>query len=48
MGGISKALYFGGMVISHFVALRAYKAALMGDIFMVQEDKKKPYEFEVP
>ena len=36
MGGISKALYFGGLMISHFVALRAYKAALIGDVFMVQ------------
>ena len=35
IGGISKALYFGGLVISHFVALRAYKAALIGDVFMV-------------
>ena len=40
VGGISKALYFGGMVISHFVALRAYKAALIGDVLMVQEDKE--------
>ena len=36
MGGISKALYFGGMIISHFFALRFYKAALISDIFMVQ------------
>jgi len=35
MGGISKALYFGGMILSHFFALRAYKAALIGDIFMI-------------
>ena len=36
MGGFSKALYFGGMIISHFVALRMYKAALISDVFMVQ------------
>ena len=36
IGGISKALYFGGMIIAHFVALRAYEAALIGDSFMVQ------------
>ena len=29
MGGISKALYFGGLVVAHFVAMRMYKAALM-------------------
>ena len=38
MGGLSRALYFGGMIIAHFVALRAYKAALIGDVFMIQED----------
>ena len=36
MGGISKALYFGGLIIAHFVALRLYKAALMQDIYLVQ------------
>ena len=35
MGGISKAIYFGGLIIAHFVALRMYKAALMQDIFLV-------------
>ena len=35
VGGISKALYFGGLIIAHFIAVRAYKAALIGDIFMV-------------
>ena len=35
VGGISRALYFGGLMIAHFVALRAYKAALIGDVFMV-------------
>ena len=29
MGGISKAIYFGGMIIAHIVALRMYKAALI-------------------
>ena len=35
IGGISKAMYFAGMIISHFVALRAYKTALIGATFMV-------------
>ena len=50
IGGISRALFFGGMVFAHFVALRMYRAALIGDIFMVQDrsvadlddDEKKP------
>ena len=46
MGGISKALYFGGLMISHFVALRAYKAALIGDVFMVQTEDKEWQEQE--
>ena len=29
MGGISKALYFGGLLVAHFVAKRMYRAALM-------------------
>ena len=37
MGGISKAFYFGGLLIAHFFATRMYKAALMQDILMVQE-----------
>ena len=39
IGGISKAMYFAGMIISHFVALRAYKNALIGASFMVQRNK---------
>ena len=35
MGGISRAFYFGGMIVAHQIALRAYKAALIGDVFMV-------------
>ena len=35
MGGLSRALYFGGMAVAQIVALRAYKAALIGDIFMI-------------
>ena len=47
VGGISKALYFGGLMIAHFVALRAYKAALIGDVFMVQaEDEAEKAEQE--
>ena len=46
IGGISKALYFGGLIISHFVALRAYKAALIGDVFMVQQEDKAEKESE--
>ena len=49
VGGISKAFYFAGKVICHFVALRAYKAALIGDVFMVQnksEAEKKEEEKE--
>ena len=39
MGGISRAFYFGGMIVAHQIALRAYKAALIGDVFMVQMDE---------
>ena len=35
MGGISKSLYFGGMIVAHVVALRMYKAALIQDIYMI-------------
>ena len=35
IGGISRSLYFGGMILAHFVALRLYKAALIEDIYMV-------------
>ena len=39
MGGISKALYFGGLLVANFVAKRMYRAALMQDIFLVQEQQ---------
>ena len=39
MGGISKSFYFGGMIIAHIVALRMYKAALISDIYMVQDEE---------
>ena len=39
MGGISKSFYFGGMIIAHIVALRMYKAALISDIYMVQDEQ---------
>ena len=29
MGGISKSLYFGGMIIAHVIAIQAYKAELI-------------------
>ena len=35
VGGISRALFFAGMVFAHFVALRMYRAALISDIFMI-------------
>ena len=35
MGGISKAIFFGGLLVAHFVAKRMYRAALMQDIFLV-------------
>ena len=35
MGGISKAIYFAGMILAHIVALRMYKAALISDIYMI-------------
>ena len=35
IGGISRAIYIGGLVAAHFIALRMYKAALIQDIFMV-------------
>ena len=35
MGGISRTLYFGGMIIAHVVAMQAYKAALISKIYMV-------------
>ena len=37
MGGISKSLYFGGMVIAHVIAIQAYKAELISKIYMVQD-----------
>ena len=37
MGGISKAIYFGGLILAHFVASRMYKAALIQTLFMVQD-----------
>ena len=37
MGGISRAIYFAGLVAAHFIALRLYKAALIQDIFMFQQ-----------
>ena len=39
MGGISKSFYFGGMIIAHIVALRMYKAALISNIYMVQDEE---------
>ena len=45
MGGISKSFYFGGMILAHMVALRMYKAALISNIYMVQdEEDKKEYQ----
>ena len=35
MGGISRTLYFGGMIIAYVVAMQAYKAALISKIYMV-------------
>ena len=35
IGGISRTLYLGGMIISHFVAARMYNAALIQAVFMV-------------
>ena len=40
IGGISKAMYFAGLVLAHFFAERLYRAALMKDIFLVQENVK--------
>ena len=37
VGGISRAIYIGGLVAAHFIALRMYKTALINDIFMVQD-----------
>ena len=39
MGGISKAIYFTGMILAHIVALRMYKAALISDMYMVQDEE---------
>ena len=45
MGGISKSFYFGGMILAHMVALRMYKAALISNIYMVQdEEEHKKYQ----
>ena len=33
MGGISRALFFIGMVVAQFVSFRLYKAALINEIF---------------
>ena len=37
IGGISRAIYIGGLVAAHFIAQRMYKAALIQDIFMVHD-----------
>ena len=37
IGGISRTLYIGGMIISHFIAARMYNKALIQALFMVQE-----------
>ena len=47
MGGISRAIYFLGLIIAHFFALRMYKAALIQDIFMVQGKSKPNQEIEI-
>ena len=45
MGGISKSFYFGGMILAHMVALRMYKAALISNIYMIQdEEDQKEYQ----
>ena len=36
MGGISRTLYFVGMIIAHVVATQSYKAALISKIYMIQ------------
>ena len=35
MGGISRSLYYGGMIIAHLIATQAYKAALISKIYMI-------------
>ena len=43
LGGISRAFYTGGFILAHFIAKHLYKAALISDLFMVQEEGKKPH-----
>ena len=38
MGGMSKSLYFVGMITVHIMVERIYRAALMQEMFMVQND----------
>ena len=35
LGGISRAVYYGGAVISSFVTMRLFKAALISGLFQV-------------
>lgn len=41
IGGISRAIVISGLVLTHFVAKNLYKAALVQELFMVQERDSK-------
>ena len=43
VGGISRTLFAGGYVIAHFVAMHLYRAALIDDLFLVQEPSCEPH-----
>jgi len=43
IGGISRAFFVSGLLISHFAAKHLYKAALIKDLFMVQDPTLDPH-----
>ena len=43
IGGISRAFFAIGLALAHFAASHLYKAALIKDLFMVQDDSASPH-----
>ena len=43
IGGISRAMYTIGLFLAHFAAMHLYKAALVKDLFMVQDASKNNF-----
>ena len=43
IGGISRAFFSFGLILAHFAALHLYRASLIEDLFMVQDESATPH-----